>query len=160
MLHDKDCEFTLKVIADNPKNIERLVKILDNNDTEYFVPGAYDVRIADYPREKHFGEHTGYITGHTEYTTTQLVKNPTSRTIETDLRKVCAELNMAIECWADSMEAEFQEHFAINNLGQVIAKLQMKKYEVVIDMNGDTIHGGGFNNYGRWLDSSKLFVKR
>ena len=165
------CSYDLKAVSKNKESLERLLKIMNYKDPEYFVRRCFQAcgdggvyEDGDYYVIDIFGnvawscnswfeheEHTSQVSdkdGMDPHGSGDDYLGP-AHYVTLDI--LCERLDIGIECWGQELGCCFQEYYLVNHKGEVVCNDCMEYTEIWEDWNGEKLEEpekvGGFEEY-------------
>lgn len=166
------CVYNLKAVSKNKESLERLIKIMSYEDPEYYIYRCFEcVPCSDEIYDNEDGLYSINITGtvawsckswfETAEEVTTCILGEDHPTYENyhyiTLDLLCKRLDIAIDCFG--VEAKFQEHFIVDNNGEILVNERVDYYEYVDKETGRVVGEGGFGDeYLEFRDCEDLYV--
>lgn len=144
------CIYDLMAVSKNKETLERLIKIMSYDDGFCYVGITGTVA---------WSCHSWFET-----------EEDTARTLGEDypgrekahyisLDLLCKRLDIAIDCFGEETGCEFQEHFIVNNNGELLVNECVEYHEYVDDDTGRVVSEGVFGDeYLEFRDFEDLYV--
>ena len=153
------CSYDLKAVSKNKESLERLLKIMNHQDPEYYIcrcfqacgdGGVYedgDYYVIDIFGDVAWSCHDWFE--HEENVDRVLRKDEKFGFAYGDnwprpahyvtLDMLCERLDIGIECWGQELGCCFQEYYLVNHKGEVVCSDSSGYTEVWEDENGDEL---------------------
>ena len=160
-----NCVYDLKAVSKSKESLERLVKIMNYEDPEYYIYRCFSAQDWSWSVDGDF--HVVEITGDvawscnewfssTEEDETRLgdgwdYKGDCGDAHYITLDLICKELGIGIECWGEEIGVGFQEYYLVNHEGEIVCNECRDFSRIYEDENGndldEPIEEGGFEEY-------------
>ena len=146
------CVYKMRVVGKDKSAIERLMSIMDYKDSQYYLYRVFSVsggKIRSTSGRRPHQEDdfwTAQLRGHVAWTCSHWVHDepdPEDKAENgagyTNMPTICNELNLAVEIWASERLLGFQEHYIIDNKGNIVTSVEKESPEK-------------FSDYGRFAE--------
>lgn len=157
--------YTLKVVAKDKATLERLFKIMNYKDAEYYIYRVYDVDVSEdepefidgYYVQTFFGD---VAWGASPWITDKEDKENVSETGAhyTTLVELAKKFDFGFELFCCDEAMMFQEYWRVNHLGRVVDEEHVDDWEVATnDETGETEETGGLDYYEEFSEPKEVF---
>lgn len=165
-----NCFYMLRAVSNNKAALDRLVSIMKYEDPWYYIYRVFSAE-SDIECEEPHGLFSRVISGdvawsaklwvHDELSSSSPYCSETDRQYKT-LTELCKMLNFAVEIYTKETGLEFQEHYIVDNLGNILVSERADWGEEYDDDDEDLAEPigewGGFEDWGDWTDG--IFKER
>lgn len=161
------CEYDMCAVSKSRESIERLIKIMNHEDNEYYIYRVNQATAGDIEQEDDL--YTVRIVGFVAWSCGSWF-DCIERTNETDgispahyitLDLLCQRLGIAVEVFGEESGMEFQEHYLCNPNGDVLWNECTEWYQTWFDDDDndltEPIESGGFEYYGEFDSPSGIY---
>jgi len=160
-----NCIYSMRVVAKQKESIERLLKIMQYKDPEYYLYRVFSAEFADLGNcadPVYFEQDGDYVWSeihgdvawacdgwlgpkHEYHEKSKLGAS------YTNLYELCKVLNVGVEIWSEEPGQHFQEHYIVDHLGQRYLE-QAEDYSME-----DPDNTGFAGDYMNWNDSCDVY---
>lgn len=161
------CFYKMKAVAKNKEALERLIKIMQYRDSEYFIYRCVKAEVNIYKDEDFYvADISGDVAWScSEWFATQENKDEllvldydfkdstiygTAHYISLDL--LCKKFGIGIELFSEASECQFQEHYLVNSNGDFVFNecehWEQEWYDENDNLLNNPIESGGIECYG------------
>lgn len=165
-----DCYYRLRVSATDRGAVDRFIKVLEEKDDEFYLYRVFWAAKVPKTEEEIDGYPVAEIEGEVAWSTHSWVDdepNPNETLKESgahysNLQEVCANLGIGVEVWSEECGFDLMEHYAVNNLGEVVCYEVADDWKASYEDDNGVYHEetGGFDNWGDFLPPSVIMKER
>ena len=162
-----NCFYILRAVSDKKARLDRLVSIMKYEDPWFYIYRVFSAE-ADFECEEEDGLFSRVISGDVAWSARLWVHdeasfyNPKIDGQYKTLTELCKMLNIAVEIYTKETGLEFQEHYIVDNLGNILVSERANWSEEYADDDEDCLEPigewGGFEGWGDWTDD--IFKER
>lgn len=164
-----DCFYQMKVVAKDKETIERLISIMKYDDKEYYIYRCFEAMADEIKKEDDY--FTTIISGDVAWSASdwfngnENVKSKTEKGahyVSVDI--LCKRLGFAVECFTQEPGMQFEEHYIVNNKGEIIIDETEDWGQNWEDEEGNELmepeEWGGFDYWGNFNTAYDLWNDR
>lgn len=165
-----NCYYRLQVTAKNKEAIDRFFNVMDNKDNEFYLYRVFSVANIPGTEKEIDGRFVADFDGDVAWSTHSWVDdepNPNDTIKETgahysNLQEVCKALGVGVEVWSEECGFDLMEHYAVNNLGEIIRYEVSDDWQASYEDDDGVWHEeeGGFPEWGTYLPPSEIMKER
>lgn len=162
-----ECSFMIRAVARSRESLDRLEKILDYEDKEFYL---YRVFSSDRDKSEDFVEDSLYVAtfyGSVAWAAEGWVHDtPDPKDIiektgahYSTFTEICPALDIGVEIYAEEEGCEFQECFRVNHLGELTWD-ECQHWVPYYDEDGDrdeSMDEGGISGYLEWSHAKEIY---
>lgn len=172
-----NCYYILLAVSKNKESLERLHKIMNYKDEEYFIYRCFEATESSISEEDGF--YTIEISGDCAWSCFkwfESVEKPDellTRTVDPQglhscdpahyisLDLLCKKLEIGIELYSEESGCCFQEHYHVNHKGEILCDDCVEWHEIWEDDDGEPLDEpyseGGFPDWGYFSNYSEIY---
>ena len=164
-----DCYYQMKAVSKDKAALERLLKIMQYQDDEYYIYRCFSAEEYDKDEVEDF--FVSYIDGDVAWSCDKWFNAEDEEVPNEDgngahlirLDVLCEKLKIGMEVWSQEPGVGFEEHYIVHADGKIIVNDCEDWHEIWEDEDGEELdqpeEEGGFYNYGSYADASKIYGK-
>lgn len=160
-----NCRYNIMAVSKNKESLERLFRIMDYKDKEYYLYRVFDVCWITSPVK--FGSEycLAELHGDVAWSAFRWIEDEPNLT-DTSSRgahysvfpEICEALGIGVEIWTEESGIGFQEHYIVNHDGEVLVNGCVDWAEEYEDEDGKLHEStGGFDNYMEYSDIEDIY---
>lgn len=156
-----NCFYMLRAVSNKKAALDRLVSIMKYEDPWFYIYRVFSAE-EDAEYEESDGLFSLEIWGDVAWSARLWVHdeqssyNPKTEKQYKTLTELCKMLNIAVEIYTKETGLEFQEHYIVDNLGNILVSECVDWGEEYDDDDEDLLEPigewGGFEDFGDWTD--------
>lgn len=158
-----DCGYDMVVVGKTRESLDRMERILDHKDGEFFLYRVFDVATAELP-ELENGFWRMMLVGNMAWSAAPWITEKPDSAPSTErgarmsnLQEICKALDVGVEVYYEEYGKAIQGHFIVNHDGIVVESKFMQDLEVEVDEEGFPDFVDGMEDYGSWDEPAKIY---
>jgi hypothetical protein len=160
------CEYEMMIVGKTKESIERLVKIMKYEDPEFFIYRVFNVEVCEEPNQGYQSDlWVMKIFGDVAWSAESWINSPSNKENKfngayfTNLPHLCKELDIGVEIYTKEEGVGFQEHYVINNSGELVSS-ECEDWYCEYDEYGDFLsEEGGIEHFGEFSFPDEIYSK-
>jgi len=162
-----NCYYTMRAVSKDKNALDRLVKIMEYKDNEYYIYRCFSAEVYDRAEVEDF--FVLLIDGDVAWSCDQWFNAEDEEVPNKDgngahlirLDALCKKLKIGMEVWSQEPGIGFEEHYIVNADGKIIVNDCADWCRIWEDEDGEELdqpeEEGGFYNYGSYADPKVIY---
>ena len=161
-----NCFYTIKAVSKDKNALERLIKIMNYEDNEYYIYRCFSAY-----KDDEYDKNDLYVIMISGDCAWSCVKWFDNQEVFTDkdennahyvtLDILCEKLKIGIELFSEEPGVGFQEHYVVHSNGNKVVDEEAEWIQKFFDEDGEEldepIEEGGFDNYCSFADAEEIY---